>query len=151
MTKKTAPGGEVDAYCTKCRLDLSHRIVAMVDETIKRVECQTCGGQHNYRPPKGAKAAPKTKKRATRKKPSAAAKAAAQAAAKDEQHKQWQEAIVGRPAEDFVPYSPAVALSLGQMVRHAKFGDGVVTEVRAGDKIEVLFEGGSRLLIHNRA
>ena len=50
--KKLTAGSEIDAWCTKCRMDLGHRIVAMVKDQPKRVVCQTCGSQHNYRAPK---------------------------------------------------------------------------------------------------
>ena len=41
--KKPKTGGEIDAYCAKCKLDLAHRIIAMVGEAVKKVECKTCG------------------------------------------------------------------------------------------------------------
>src|SRR5258708_17991440 len=53
-TKPLKPGAEVDSYCTKCRMDLLHRIIAMNNGKIIRVECRTCGGHHNYRAPKSA-------------------------------------------------------------------------------------------------
>ena len=31
-TKKPKTGGEIDAYCTKCKLALTHRIIAMVGD-----------------------------------------------------------------------------------------------------------------------
>jgi len=51
-TRKPKTGGEIDAYCTKCRLDLLHRIIAMVGDAVKKVECKTCGSHHLYRRPK---------------------------------------------------------------------------------------------------
>src|SRR5262245_65118967 len=42
-------GGEVDAFCTRCKMTLAHTILAMVGQTIARVQCNTCGGQHAYR------------------------------------------------------------------------------------------------------
>jgi pyruvate/2-oxoglutarate dehydrogenase complex dihydrolipoamide acyltransferase (E2) component len=54
-------GQDVDAWCTKCRLDVTHVIVALASdgETPKRVECTSCGGQHNYRAPKAVKPPPR--------------------------------------------------------------------------------------------
>ena len=49
-------GAEIDAHCTRCRMLTNHRVVAMVEGTIKRVICLTCSGQHNYHPPAGQKA-----------------------------------------------------------------------------------------------
>ncbi|HFE47306.1 MAG TPA: hypothetical protein ENJ18_17765 [Nannocystis exedens] len=50
-------GKDLDAWCTRCRLDTTHIIVSLKADGLspKRVECTTCGGQHNYRPPKMAK------------------------------------------------------------------------------------------------
>ncbi len=45
-------GGQLEAYCTKCKLDLTHRIISMVGHAVKVVECQTCGTHHLYRRPK---------------------------------------------------------------------------------------------------
>src|SRR5260221_3665417 len=58
-TKPLKPGAEVDSYCTKCRMDLMHRIIAMHNGKIIRVECQTCKTHHNYRKPKSAASEPR--------------------------------------------------------------------------------------------
>src|SRR6187455_808460 len=50
MSKPLRAGGEVDSWCTKCKLVLNHRIIAMVGGTPVRVECSTCSSHHNYRP-----------------------------------------------------------------------------------------------------
>ena len=42
-------GGEVDVFCTRCKMELGHTILAMVGQTIARVQCNTCRGQHAYR------------------------------------------------------------------------------------------------------
>ena len=52
MIKKAAVAGEVDAYCTRCKLDLAHRVISMVEDRVHKVECLTCAGHHLYRVPK---------------------------------------------------------------------------------------------------
>jgi hypothetical protein len=42
-------GGEVDASCTRCRMELAHTILAMVGTKVARVRCNTCGSDHVYR------------------------------------------------------------------------------------------------------
>ena len=42
-------GQEVDAYCTKCKLELLHRIVAVANDKPVKVECRTCYQVHMYR------------------------------------------------------------------------------------------------------
>jgi hypothetical protein len=47
-------GEDIDAWCTKCRTDTLHVVVALkpgVSEP-KRVECKECHGQHMYHAPK---------------------------------------------------------------------------------------------------
>lgn len=151
MTKKATVAGEVDAYCTRCKLDLSHRVISMVEDRVHKVECLTCGGHHLYRAPRTAGAAKgrsstAAKKRGAKGKRATAATAAARAAA--EQRQQWEQAIMGRPAEAFTTYSMKAVLAEGQLLRHGKFGDGVVTAVRTDQKVTVLFEGGERTLVH---
>jgi hypothetical protein len=55
MNEALSAGSEIDAYCTKCRLDLGHTIIAMVGHTVPKVICNTCGSQHKYYPPKSEK------------------------------------------------------------------------------------------------
>src|SRR5690349_2429788 len=57
-------GGEVDAFCTKCRLTLAHTILAMVGTKIARVRCNTCGGEHAMRSAPGSKPAATPRARA---------------------------------------------------------------------------------------
>src|SRR5262245_13687579 len=45
-------GQEIDAYCTKCKMDLLHKIVAVVDGKPVKVECRTCYTTHLYRAPR---------------------------------------------------------------------------------------------------
>ena len=49
-TPKTKTGSTVDSWCTKCKLVLAHTVEAMVEGKITRVHCNTCRGQHAYRP-----------------------------------------------------------------------------------------------------
>src|SRR5438552_17878724 len=42
-------GGAVCAFCTRCKMELGHTILAMVGQKPARVRCNTCGGEHNSR------------------------------------------------------------------------------------------------------
>lgn len=153
--KKPSAGGEIDAYCTKCKMDLNHRIVAMVGETVKTVECLTCRGTHMYRKPKAAAEAAKAaagEKRAS-KAPgarSAAARETAAVRAERELRDSWERSIAGQPASAFRPYRVFEVFNAGDLVRHTKFGDGVIARVIDRMKIEVLFQEGSKTLAHNQ-
>ena len=61
---KIAVGSNVEAYCTKCKLVLAHTIVSLDAKGVKskRVQCNTCDGEHNFRATK-----PKSKTTAAKK------------------------------------------------------------------------------------
>src|ERR1700676_4554599 len=50
MAKPLRVAGEVDSWCTKCRLVLNHRIVSMKNGRAYQGECLTCRAQHLWRP-----------------------------------------------------------------------------------------------------
>lgn len=140
--KKPRTGGEIDSWCTKCRMDLNHRIVAMVGDAVKRVECLTCGGQHNYRKPASERDAPKTSTPRA-----ASAKASGGALATQRSAKvTWEKAIAGQPPNAFKAYSVGSTFSPGDLVRHKLFGDGVIARVIDAKKVEILFEEGPKTM-----
>src|SRR5437588_9021934 len=49
MAQANRVGGDVDAFCTRCKMELGHTILAMVGSRPARVRCNTCQGEHNYR------------------------------------------------------------------------------------------------------
>jgi hypothetical protein len=77
--------------------------------------------------------------------PSASAKAPRVTAAM--RHEQsWEKAIAGRGVTEFKAYNVAASFQSGDLVRHKKFGDGVVTRVIDAHKVEVLFRDEARTL-----
>src|SRR6185312_7572382 len=66
MSRTTSVANEALAYCTSCKMDLNHVIVAMKGDRIAKVQCLTCKKEHVYRAPKGA-SEPQTKTAKTRK------------------------------------------------------------------------------------
>ena len=152
-------GGDVDAYCTKCRMDLSHRVIAMVKDEVKRVECLTCHGQHNYRRPASVKEAEREAKARRTLSPSSSsarsssssrtARSSAAAASKASERSaraQWEKAIAGQPTTAFRAYRISEKFALGDLVRHSKFGDGFVSTILDPNKVEIVFEDGSRTM-----
>lgn len=158
MSTKLTAGGEVVSYCTKCRMDLGHRIIALVEGVPVKVECQTCGSHHKYRRPaeevaaaKRAKASERATAKTSTKKTSStsrtvAARASTKAAEQLERETQWQARIAGQMSHAFVKYSPKSTFQQDTLVHHAKFGDGYVVEVIDAHKIEVMFQDGPRVL-----
>ncbi len=163
-TKKPKTGGEIDSYCTKCKLDLTHRIIAMVGDEVKKVECKTCGSHHLYRRPKSEKLVATSskgkvvvlsnKREATeereRERRPVSAKAAAAAQRERDQTSQWEHAIAGQPMSAFKPYRITLTLGPGELVRHPKFGDGVVARVIDRGKVEILFQDGPKTMAHGQ-
>ncbi|WP_437616759.1 hypothetical protein WMF20_22775 [Sorangium sp. So ce834] len=161
-TKKLRTGGEVDAWCTKCRLDLTHRIIAMVGDVVKKVECKTCMSHHLYRQPKSERESRAAARAASRSsgEPRAASSAstrgggverltAAQRAERD-QTLAWERAIAGKPSGAFKPYRTTLTFGEGELIHHSKFGDGVVAKVIDRGKIEILFKDGPRTMAHGQ-
>jgi hypothetical protein len=140
------PGGEIDAWCTKCRMDLLHRIIAVHEGHIARVECRTCGGHHNYRRQGPAKAPPRGSVRSPISGTSARAMAAAEA--ERQRSSTWRQAVAGKPDESFKPYRTTETYARADLIRHGTFGDGYVVRVVDREKVEAMFKDGPRTLAH---
>jgi hypothetical protein len=157
-TKKPKTGGEIDAYCTKCKLDLNHRIIAMAEGQVKKVECLTCRSHHLYRRPKTERDAAHAamEKRAEARRAAAAGgpasggtkaeRAARAERAEREQQSAWEHAIAGKPSSAFTAYRISLTFGQGDLIHHPKFGDGVVARVIDQNKVEVLFKDGPRTM-----
>ena len=157
-TKKPKTGGEIDAYCTKCKLDLTHRIIAMVGDAMKKVDCQTCHSHHLYRRPKTERdaASARMAKRAEDRKTTSGGGTKDQRAAhtskvERDQTASWEKAIAGQPSGAFKAFRISLVLAQGELIRHPKFGDGVVARVIDRGKVEILFKDGPRTMAHGQA
>lgn len=136
-------GKEILSHCSKCKLTLSHIIVAMKDEnTIGRVMCNTCKAVHAYKDPskqKEKKAASARKASGVSKRTQKAMKASADL---------WLDAV-GKSTSKSQDYSPKLAFIKGDIINHSKFGPGVVDRLIDKNKIEVIFRQEVKTLIHN--
>jgi hypothetical protein len=145
---KTAVGSDVEAYCTKCKIVLAHSVVAMEGAKLRRVRCNTCNGEHNYRAAKpvaktaakpaaktAAKKAPKTPKKATTKRT----------------RQSWEEAMQEAAAKPHKKYSMSGNYGEGDWIEHATFGLGCVQTFTAPNKITVRFADSTRMLVCNRS
>ncbi len=148
MAKPLRVAGEVDSWCTKCRLVLNHRIVSMKTGKAYQVECLTCRSQHIWRAgAPGEKAASNGSPRTPRgSPPSSSTTRTPRVTAAMRSEQSWEKAIAGRGVNEFKAYDVGASFALGDLVRHKKFGDGVVTRVIDGHKVEVLFRDEARTL-----
>ncbi len=151
--KPLTAGGEIDAWCTKCRMDLGHRIVAMVQGVPKRVECQTCSSQHNYRAPKTSKTAAGVFVRNRPEKPagratSAGVRVAQKAKTEHERYQAWAQKTLGQAVDAFTRYGMDQRFAEGQLISHPKFGEGYVDKVIDAGKVSIMFRDGAKTLAH---
>ena len=152
MAKALKAGGEVDSWCTKCRLFLNHRIIAMIGAKPARVECSTCSSHHNYRgAAPGEKPETSAKSNAKRVGVSPGNPRPARGPTKAEQERiareqSWEKAVSGKSPKEFKAYRVSGTFQYGDLIRHPKFGDGVVTRIADAHKVEILFKDESKTL-----
>jgi hypothetical protein len=166
MSKQYKAGGEVDAWCTKCLLMLNHRIIAVgADGVPVKVECQTCDGVHIFRAhapgtkpsavqgvrtraASSSSASTSAPKGAPRGRASAAAREEAEAKSAAANLRLWESSVSGHHPTEFRAYGIREVFAANELMRHSKFGDGVVLEVIDRQKIRVLFRDEPRVLAH---
>ena len=131
MTDRISTGGDIDAYCTKCRLSLEHVILAIVAGTVVKVKCKTCGSVHKFRGTPSAR--PKAaRKESTGSKPFVSTQA------------QWEAAVDAAQGPE-LPYDMERSFREGDLIVHSFFGKGVVLKTYFR-KCSVLFRDKERLL-----
>jgi hypothetical protein len=140
---KIAVGSDVEAYCTKCKMVLAHAVVAMQGAKPRRVRCNTCNGEHNYR-------AAKPVAKASAKKPGKAEKPAKKTTTK-KTRQSWEEVMREASAKPHKKYSMSGSFGEGDWIEHAKFGLGCVQSFVPPNKITVRFADTTRLLVCNQS
>jgi hypothetical protein len=138
-------GGEVDAFCTRCRLTLAHTILAMVGTKIARVRCNTCNGDHAYRSAPGTTDKPSASSRAS----SSSTPKASRATAEEKMVISFEEQLAGKDLANAPRYSAKDTYKVDQVLQHPTFGLGLVTAVR-GDKVDITFKSETKTLVHGR-
>lgn len=140
MIRKKSVGSEIESYCGRCKMTLNHIITAMVDELPRRVRCLTCSSEHNHRVAKTAtrsKKSTKTKtKKTTKRKSSLAAR--------------WTNATSDWNDSEARAYNIYESFRVNDLVKHSKFGNGVVTEIPGPDRMITLFESGEKMLMQGK-
>jgi len=135
----------------------------MSGETIAKVQCNSCGGRHNYRPVETV-----TKKRSTKtlrrrngtitvagkKSPTPRTTAAVRPRTSKKTAKKnsdpaviFDELLGGRSPAAAQPYAINATLAPGDIISHSIFGVGVVVETIQPNKAEIAFQIGSKVLI----
>jgi len=138
-------GQEIVTFCTKCKLELRHVIVAHKNGNagaIAKVKCNTCTTIHAFRnkPTEKSVAA-------------AAARKAAGPRVKAEVipiEVEWRTEMDKLQKQKVIPYSTSGAFKVGDVLEHPNFGAGIVRVLKDGNKLEVMFERDMKVLIHQR-
>ena len=125
-------GDTIDSWCGNCKLMLAHTIEALVGDKPARVHCNTCNAQHSYKANKPGESRSATK---TPRKPRAS---------------KYEITLAGKDKSQAKRYSPKETYATGDLLDHPTFGYGVTSAVKDATKIEVIFEGGVKLLAHGR-
>ena len=138
-TGKLSVGGEVDAWCGKCKEVRTHNIVAMVGGDPKQVVCQTCSSRHNYRtePPPRARTSSGSV-------PVVTGNAAARAADKEQQSRQEQKRVLQKELADAPeprPFDPKERYKAGEIIVHPEYGRGKVENVLRTSLLVRFLEG----------
>jgi hypothetical protein len=140
---KIAVGSDVEAYCTKCKIVLAHAVVAMQGSKPRRVRCNTCNGEHNYRAAKPVAKAPA-------KKAGKGEKAVKKTTTK-KTRQSWEDVMHEASAKPHKKYSMSGSYGEGDWIEHAKFGLGCVQSFVPPNKITVRFADSTRLLVCNQS
>lgn len=133
-------GSNVDSWCTKCRLVLAHTIEAIAAGIIKRVQCNTCRGKHQY------KSAEPGQKPVIEKKASRTSGPKVVSSKSD-----YTRVMNGRDFQRAVDYSMSRNYKNGELINHIKFGLGIVVGAKDAQKVEVLFSDGPKILLQGKA
>lgn len=140
---KPKVGGDALSYCGRCKLELAHVIVAMLDSTTPiKVICKTCKTEHRYKSPikvsKSAKKTPGT--------------GGTRRITSSNHGEVWEKVMAERTAKAHLNYSPKDKFKVGDCLIHPTFGLGLVEEVKdSANKIVVLFREGEKILVHGLA
>ncbi|MDD4357987.1 MAG: hypothetical protein PHN98_12160 [Smithellaceae bacterium] len=140
----TIVGENIDAYCLKCKLILSHVILFKVDGVAHRVKCKTCGAEHKYRG-----TMPPIKKTAAVRKPGAvrAKKPVAEKVTVNTAPLLWNLKIHNMgPSKAMRNYSIKETYKVNDVINHPVFGIGFVEETFWDKSISVLFNDSVKLM-----
>lgn len=134
LYRKPRVGQELNAYCGKCKDERTHIVAAMDGEVVRRVTCSMCGGTHNYKL-----------------KPVAAANGETTTPTKRKSTRRAKESDSFNidPKRPVKSYDMNNSFSAGDVINHPKFGLGAVESAMPPNKIEVRFQEGKKLLLHN--
>jgi uncharacterized Zn finger protein (UPF0148 family) len=127
---------DIVAYCSNCKGDLPHVIVTLDGEKVKKVLCKTCNKEHVYKAPKEGKVPSKKKKTRSNSKKKTISPL-----------EEWERAMEQAKDAPIRVYAQDGSFREGEKVDHGSFGQGLITKLIQPNKMEVIFEEGTKLMI----
>ena len=128
MSATIPVGKETLAYCTSCKMDLSHIVVALKGDRIAKVQCQTCKKEHAF---KAAKGQTEPKKKRSRSK-------AAEEAEANTVELEWEKLMNAHKDAPTKAYNTKGQFALGDKISHANFGPGIVGKLMNPSPVALL-------------
>jgi hypothetical protein len=128
---------DIISFCTSCRRDVMHTVVAMDGERVVRVLCLSCKKEHAYHRPSDLKDDSPKRVRAPR----------ASASKRMTVGQEWgkeMDRLRDKPAKS---YSMDGQFDVGDKISHKAFGTGFVLKDQSSIKMEVLFEREIKVLV----
>jgi len=133
-------GGEVEAWCGKCKEERTHRVVVVHEGRPYKVQCVHCRSQHGYRGEATARAssssAPSRPARSAPLRP-----AIDPQAAKRRAERERLAAELNAETAEIRPFDPAGVYKTGQLIEHPKYGRGKIESITRGSLLVRFLDG----------
>ena len=140
MSNDYSVRGNVDGWCTKCKLLLAHTIIAMANNMPVKVKCNTCNSSHKFRPKQSGISKPRAAK------PKSSAR---KVKTQEANYNDYMSRLTDYDLTRVKIYSMDGSYKKDEIIEHFKFGVGIVLSLIPTNKIEMLFKDGPRVLVHN--
>ena len=138
MNKTYSAGENIEAWCPICNLKSGHTIIAIVNNSPKRIKCNTCDEHHNLSAKKSGENRTK-KKSLTRK-----------TGSREATYQEYLSRLTGGNTANSIKYNIKGNFNKDEIIDHLSFGIGIVLSVIRSDKISILFKDGPRMLTQNQ-
>ncbi len=138
MVTTYSTGESIDSWCSKCKLELGHTIVAIVDNAPKKVKCNTCNSQHNFRSKPLSKSRKKSATTSRKRK------------SKETTYEEYFLRLQNSDPANSRTYDSKENYKEDEIIVHLRFGIGIVLSVIQTNKLKILFKDGPKLLIQNQ-
>lgn len=136
--------------CKKCDAERFHIVLAHMDSSSAKVQCEVCQSRKTYRLPKTTVVRASIKSTAVGAQRRAQGARGGQESKLSSSHRRNYEEYEGRlGSASASDYRTSSMYTSEAVIRHPKFGIGYVMEA-SSDRIHVLFVDEVKVLIHNR-